>query len=138
MKVGLYFYLSAESLTNVLQKCSLSSPVPSIWILSKPLNWVGCHGNRKAKFANKFSKTISSEAIRWGGGRGGGVKLKLCRTVNNISLYKRDISFLCWLCFRCYGNIKFPFSFNGKSENLPLLISQSRYFDKSFTELFLE
>ena len=37
-----------------------------------------CHSNRKAKFANKFSNIISSEAIRAGRvGGGAGVKLKL-------------------------------------------------------------
>ena len=86
VKVGLYFYLTADSLTKVLQKCALSNSLPNIWILSKLLNLIGCHGNRKAKFVNKFSKFISSEAIRLG------VKLKICRNVDNINLYKSDIS----------------------------------------------
>ena len=42
------------------------------------------------------------------------------------------------MCFRCYGNLKFPLTFNGKSENRRLLLSHSRYFDKSFTEMFFE
>ena len=29
-------------------------------------------------------------------------------------------------------------TYNGKSENLDLLLSHCRYFDKSFTEMFLE
>ena len=45
------------------------------------MNLIGCHGNRNAKFAKKYSKIFSSEAIR-------GMKLKLCRNVHNISLYK--------------------------------------------------
>ena len=123
MKVGLHFYLTAAVLTKVLQKCSLSSPLPNIRILSKPLNliWnlsfiairlcryfdksfteflcslssplltlsilskllnlIGCHGNRKAKFAKIFGKIIFSEALRE-------MKLKLRRNVHNISLYK--------------------------------------------------
>ena len=32
---------------------------------------------------------------------------------------------------------KFPWTYNGKSENMPLLLSHCRYFDKSFTEMFL-
>ena len=48
---------------------------------TKYMNLISCHGNRKAKFMNKFSKIIFSEAIR-------GMKLKLCRNVHNISLYK--------------------------------------------------
>ena len=54
VKVGLYFYLTADILTKVLQKCALSSPLPNILILSKLLNLIGCHGNRHAKFANNF------------------------------------------------------------------------------------
>ena len=47
-KVCLYFYLTVDSLTNVLQQCSLSSPLPTILSLSKPLTLVGCHGIRNA------------------------------------------------------------------------------------------
>ena len=75
-----YCYLTADILTKVLQKCSLSSPLRNIRILSKPLNLIGCHGNRKAKFAKKYSEIISEEAIR-------GMKLKLCRNVHNMKLY---------------------------------------------------
>ena len=50
VKVGLHFYLSADVLTKVLQKCSLSSPLP------KPLNLIGHHGNRNAKFVEKNQK----------------------------------------------------------------------------------
>ena len=87
VKVGLYFYLTADILTKVLQKYSLNSPVPDIWILSKPLNLIGSYGNRKAKFANKFSKIISSEAIRW-------MKLKLYRNVHNINLAFTKVAFI--------------------------------------------
>ena len=72
VKVGLYCYLIADILTKVLQKCSLNSPLPNIWILSKPLKLIGCHDNRKYKFSKKYSKIISSEVIR-------GIKLKLFR-----------------------------------------------------------
>ena len=81
-KICLYCYLTADILTSVLQECSLSSPLPNIWNLSKTLNLIGWHGNRKAKCANKFSKIISTEATM-------GVKLKLCRNVYNISFYKK-------------------------------------------------
>ena len=79
VKVGVYCYLTADILTKVLQKCSLSSPLRNIRILSKPLNLIGCHGNRKTKFAKKYSEIIS-EAIR-------GMKLKICRTVHNIRMF---------------------------------------------------
>ena len=54
VKVGLYFYLIADILRKVFQKCFLSSPLPKIRILSKPLNLIGCHGNQKDKFTKKY------------------------------------------------------------------------------------
>ena len=39
--------------------------------------------------------------------------------------------------FRCYGNLKFPQIYNGKSESRPLFLPDYRYFDKSFTVTFL-
>ena len=44
------------------------------------------------------------------------------------------------MCFRCYGNSKFPYtcSYNGKSGNWHLFLSYCRYFDKMFTEMFWE
>ena len=54
VEIGIYFYLTADNLTIVLQRCSLSSPLPTIGILSKPLNAVCCHGSQKAKFAKKI------------------------------------------------------------------------------------
>ena len=44
VKTGLYI------LTRDLQKCSSSCSLPNISFLSRPLNLIGCHGNRKAKF----------------------------------------------------------------------------------------
>ena len=75
--MGHYCYLNADILTIVLQKCSLSSPLPNVLFLSKPLNLIGCPGNRKAKPhlpPPSQKKIIFSEAIR-------GIKLKLCRNV---------------------------------------------------------
>ena len=37
-----------------------------------------------------------------------------------------------------YGNLLLPLTYNGKSENCHLLLSHYRYFDKSYTEMFLE
>ena len=87
VKIGLYCYVTANILKNILLKYSLSSPLPNISFLSYLLNLIGCHGNRKAKLEKKYSKIISSEAIR-------GIKLKLCRNVHNISLYKIGVFFI--------------------------------------------
>ena len=54
MEIGIYFGLTAGILTKVLQKCSLSSPLPNIAFLSKPMNLIGSHGNRKAEFEKKY------------------------------------------------------------------------------------
>ena len=75
----------------------------------------------------KKSNPISSETIS-------GMKLELCRNVHNISLYKIMFLLLLLICFHCYGNLKFPFTYNGKNETCHSLLSLCRYFDKSFTE----
>ena len=92
---------------------------------------IGCHGNRKSKFANKFSKIISTETIV-------GLKLKLCRNVHNISLFKSTFLVNVALVFPLLWQLSFHLTYNGKRENWPLLQSHFRYFDKSFTEMFLE
>ena len=78
---GIYLCVTADILTKVLLKCFWSSPLPTIWILSKSLILTGGHGNRKAKFSKekKHSK-IFLEAMM-------GMKLKLCINVHDISLY---------------------------------------------------
>ena len=60
VKIEIYCYhtQSADILTKVLQTCSLSSPLPNIWILSKPLNLIGCHGNRQVKGQGSRSPII--------------------------------------------------------------------------------
>ena len=54
IRLGLYLCLITDTLTNVLQNSSLSCPLLNISFLSNPLNFIGCHGNRKAKFAQKI------------------------------------------------------------------------------------
>ena len=67
------------------------------------------------------------------------MKLKLCRNVHNISLYKNYVFYCgCSCAFSCYDNLNFPLSCNGKSESRPLLLSHCRYFDKSYTERLLQ
>ena len=39
------------------------------------------------------------------------------------------------MCFRCYGNLKFPLTYNEKSESRCLLLSCSRYFDRTFLKM---
>ena len=86
---------------NDFYKYLLSGPLPKIYFLPKPLNFVGCQGNQKAKFAKSIKKINSSEAI-WG------IKLKLCRNDDSIRFYK--ILFLLPLHMHsgCYGNLGFP------------------------------
>ena len=49
VEIGIYFFVTADILTNILQKYSWSSPLPAISILPKLLVLIGGHGNRKAK-----------------------------------------------------------------------------------------
>ena len=82
LKIGIYCYLMVDILTKVLQKCSLSSPLPNIFsfVLICEFDWLpGCHGNGKARFAKQIFK---NHPLRRG------IKLKHCRNVHNISLYK--------------------------------------------------
>ena len=53
VEIGIYFCVTADILTKVLLKCFRSSPLPTIWILSKSLIVIGSHGNRKAKFSRE-------------------------------------------------------------------------------------
>ena len=125
VKVGLYCFLIADILTKVLQRCSLRSPLSNIWILSKPLNLIGCHDNRKDKFAKIYSKSISSEAIMR-------MKLKLCRHVCNISLYKNCVFIAIAHVLSVLWQLKHILTYNDKSESRSLLLSHCRYFDKTF------
>ena len=127
---------SLLSLSDILTKgfteflCSWSSPLLTLLILSKLLNMIGCHGNRKAKFAKKNWKIINSEAIRE-------MKLKLRRNVHNITLIKFHFLLSLFMCFRCQGKLKFPLTCNVKNETWQWLLSHCRYFDKSFSEMFI-
>ena len=121
VKVGLYCYLIADILTKVLQRFSLSSPQPNVLILSKLQNWIGCHDNWKNKFVKKYSKIISSEAIR-------GLKLKICRNAHNISFYRKVLFYyLCSCGF--VAMTSFPCLITRKVK-----VSHCRYFGRLFVE----
>ena len=47
----------ANILMKIFQKCLLSGPLPNIYLLSKPVNLIGCHGNQKAEFAKNIKKS---------------------------------------------------------------------------------
>ena len=131
VKVGLYCYLIADILIKILQRCSLSSPLPNIWILSILLNLIGCHGNQKDKFAKKYSKINSPEAIRW-------ISWNFAEMFITLAATKTVFFFLPLLmCFPCYGNLKFPWTSNKKSESRSLLLSRCRYFDRTFYKCLL-
>ena len=99
---------------------------PNCWF------WLVAAATERLNFRTKYSKIFFSEAIRW-------IKLKLCINVYDISLYISCGFYCCCSCvFRCYGNFKFPQVYNGKSESRPLFLSDYRYFDISFTVMFVE
>ena len=59
VEIGIYFCVTADILTPILLKCFWSSPLPTMWILSKSLILIGGHGNRKVKFSRKKKHTHS-------------------------------------------------------------------------------
>ena len=122
VKIEIYCYLTADILssTKVLQNCSLNSLLQT-YALSKPLYLIGY---RKDKFAKKYSNIISSEAIR-------GMKLKLCRMFITLASTKTNVLLPLLMCIRCYGNLKFPLTYNEKSESRSSLLSHCKYFDRT-------
>ena len=86
------------------------------------LNLIGCH-----------RKTIKKSTPQKLKGEANAETLKI---VYSISLYKFMFLLPLLKYFGCYGNLKFPLTYNGKSEIWHLLLSHCIY-DKSFTELFL-
>ena len=67
----------------------------------------------------------SSETIR-------GMKLKLCRNVHNISLYKKYVFYYRCPCAFVSKATLFPLTYNEKGESGSLLLSHCRYFDRTF------
>ena len=65
VEIGVYFWVTADILTNVLLKIFWSSPLPTIWILSKSLILIGGHGNRKAKFSREKKQNIQNSNVPW-------------------------------------------------------------------------
>ena len=110
----------------------LSGPPPSISFYTKPLNFIGCHGNQNVKFAKTYLKNQLLGSYK-------GDKAETWRIVYNISLYK-NIAFYC----RCFSTLvamatlNFHRPINGKNENWHLLLFHCRYFDERFLEMFVE
>ena len=79
-----------------------STKQANIYLLSKPLNFIGCHGNQRAEFAKNIQKLNPQKGEEWGGRWG--VKLKLCRNVHRISLYKNivflAVAYRLWLLWQ--------------------------------------
>ena len=64
VEIGIYFCVTADILTKKLQKCSWSSPLQTIWILSKSLILNGCHGNQNVKFSKKIFKNLLLRSLK--------------------------------------------------------------------------
>ena len=77
-------------LSTLVAVATLNFLLPNIYFLSKPLNLIGFHSNQKAQFVKNIKKINSSEAV-WG------IKLKLCRNVHSISLFK-NVFYCCFIC----------------------------------------
>ena len=104
VKIGIYcyMYLIADILTKVFWKYLLSGPPPNVYVVSKPLKLISCHVSQKAKFlwwvgwgvGNNFSEAV------WG------IKLKLCRNVHSMSLFKIISTFVAVATFSWTYNWK--------------------------------
>ena len=99
--IGIYFCVIADILMKVLQKCSWSSPLPTIWILSKSLILIGCHVNRTAKFSKKNIQKSSSQKSK--GDEAETLRKSLCY----YSLHKLFYCY-CACGFIAMATFKFP------------------------------
>ena len=63
VEIGIYFCVTADILAKVLLKCFWSSPLLTLWILSKSLILIGSHGIGKAKFSKK-KKNIQKSSFQ--------------------------------------------------------------------------
>ena len=110
VEIGIYFCVTADILTKVLLKCFWSSPLPTIWILPKPLTLMVAMATERLNFCNKYSKICFSEAIR-------GKKLKVCINVHDISLYINYIFYChCQCAFIAMTTSSFHILILGKVE----------------------
>ena len=78
---------------------------------------------KSLQFRKEYLKIISSEAIR-------GIKLKLCRNVYSVGLYKNGVFLAIANALSLVGQLKVSIEYNGKCENWPLLLCNCIYFDK--------
>ena len=85
----------------------------------------------KGKIWGKNIQKSTPEAV-WG------IKLKFAELFLTLTSTKRLFLLLLLKLFGCYGNLKFPVTYNRKNDNWDLLLSHCRYFDKIFTEMFVE
>ena len=124
---SIYCYLTADILTKVLQKCSWSSPLPHIHPKFDWLPW-----QPKGKLCEKNIKKSTPQEMC------GGYSWNFAELSQIFASTKDCILLPLLKHFGCYGNLKFLLACNGKSESWDLLLSHSKYFDKSFTEMFVE
>ena len=88
-------------------------------------------GPQKGKIFEKIFKNLLLITVCF-------MKLILCINVPGISLYKKLFLFQSDKNSGCYGNFQFPWTYNGKSENLLFLQSHWRYLNFIFREMFIE
>ena len=102
MDIGIYFCVTADILTKVLLKCSLSTPLSTICILSKSLILIGCHATKRLNFSKKLFKNFLLRSHK------GDEAETLHKFLRYYTLLKLCFLLLLRMWFRCYGNFKFP------------------------------
>ena len=108
-----------------LQKRFLSSHLWFIWILSKSLNLIGCNGNIKGTFSKKIKQSTPPKLF-------GGWSWNIAELFLTIASTK-----LLFFIAVAKASTKAHWLTMGKRK-IEIYCSHCRYFDKSFTEMFLE
>ena len=101
VKISIYFCVTADILTKSLQKCSWSSPLQTIGILSKSLILIGCYGNQNVQFLKKLFKNLLLRSHK------GDEAETLHKCLCYYPVHKLYFLLLLRMWFRCYGNFKF-------------------------------
>ena len=92
-----FIIVSLQMYLIVLQKCSLSSPLPNMYMnffQTAEFDWfrgLVAMATKMLNLRKNIKKIISSEAIR-------GMKLKLYRNVHNMCLYKKNVFYCICSC----------------------------------------
>ena len=108
----------------LLQACSLGSLLPNINFCANVYIWLIAMATKMPKFRKIFKHYMWDKAET----------LLKCSQHYRLQKYCL-LQLLQHFC--CYANLKFQLTYNRKCEKWHLLLSDCRYFDKTFSKCFL-